>query len=198
MKNEEAQRMGEVIETSTTGFIAQCYQLYLLPPLGSLVRTGGEELKLYAVVDNATTTSFEPGRKPIARGNDEDSEEAIYKSSPQLEKLLKSEFSALVVGHRVNGRINNYLPPVPAHIHSFVYLCSDEEVKEFSQSLGFLKTLLNTSSSLPQDELVAACLRYMGNIQEDSNSFLVAAGKYLATLLGGDYNQLKSILERIK
>lgn len=195
---KEAQRVGEVIEASTTGFTAQCYQLYRLPPLGSLVKTKNEELELYAVVCNATTTSLETGRKPIARGKDEDSEEAIYKSSPQLEKLLKSEFSALVVGHRADDRINHYLPPVPARIHSFAYLCPDEEVKEFSQSLGFLSIILNANPSLPQDELVAACLRHMGNVQDDSRSFLVAAGKYLTSLLGGDYNQLKSILERIK
>ena len=195
---KEAQRVGEVIEASSTGFIAQCYQLYRLPPLGSLVKTKNEELELYAVVCNATTTSLETGRKPIARGKDEDSEEAIYKSSPQLEKLLKSEFSALVVGHRADDRINHYLPPVPARIHSFAYLCPDEEVRKFSQSLGFLSIILNANPSLPQDELVAACLRHMGNVQDDSRSFLVAAGKYLATLLGGDYNQLKSILERIK
>jgi hypothetical protein len=198
MKKEEILRVGEVIETNTTGFIAQCYQLYQLPPLGSLVKTGSEELDLYAVVYNATTTSFEPGRKPIARGNDEDSEEAIYKSSPQLEKLLKSEFGVLVVGHRVDDRIKNYLPPIPARIHSFVYLCSDEEIREFSQSLAFLNILLNTSSPLPRDELVAACLRYLSNVQDDSRSFLVAAGKYLASLLGNDYNQLKAILERIR
>jgi len=198
MKKEETQRVGEVIEAGTTGFTAQCYQLYRLPPLGSLVKTRNEELELYAVVCNATTTSLEPGRKPIARGKDEDSEEGIYNSSPQLEKLLKSEFSALVVGHRTDDRINHYLPPVPARIHSFVYICPDEEVKEFSKSLGFLSILLNSSQSLPQDELVAACLRHMGSVQDDSHSFLVAAGKYLSSLLGGDYNQLKSILERIK
>jgi hypothetical protein len=195
---KEAQRVGEVIEASSTGFTAQCYQLYRLPPLGSLVKTKNEELELYAVVCNATTTSLETGRKPIARGKDEDSEEAIYKSSPQLEKLLKSEFSALVVGHRADDRINHYLPPVPARIHSFAYLCPDEEIKEFSQSLGFLSIILNASPSLPQDELVAACLRHMGSVHDDSRSFLIAAGKHLTSLLGGDYNQLKSILERIK
>ena len=198
MKKEEVHRSGEVIEASTTGFTAQCYQLYSLPPLGSLVKTRNEELELFAVVCNATTASLETGRKPIARGKDEENEEAIYSSNPQLEKLLRSEFNALVVGHRADGRINYYLPPVPARIHSFVYICSDEEVKQFSHSFGFLNILLNANPPLPQDELIAACLRYMGNVQDDSRSFLVGAGKYLATLLGGDYNQLKSILERIK
>jgi hypothetical protein len=198
MRNDKILKVGEVIETNTTGFIAQCYQLYQLPPLGSLVRTKSGEFDLYAMVYNATTTSFEPGRKPIARGSEESSEEAIHKTNPQLEKLLKSEFSVLVVGHRMGNEIKQYLPPVPARIHSFVYLCSDDEVKKFSQSLNFLNILLNTNSSLRQDELVAACLRYVSNVQDDSHSFLIAAGKYLATLLDGDYNQLKSILERIR
>ena len=198
MKKEELQRVGEVIEASTTEFTAQCYELYQLPPLGSLVKTRDAEFELYAVVYNATTTGIEPGRKPIARGRDEDSEEAIYKSSPQLEKLLKSEFSALVVGHKGKDNMHHYLPPRPARIHSFVYLCPPQEVKEFSQSLSFLSMLLNASITIPRDELIAACLRQMSQVQEDSHQFLVYAGKHLATLLGGDYNQLKTILERIK
>jgi hypothetical protein len=198
LNKEEMPRAGEVITASTTEFTAQCYQLYQLPPFGSLVKTRGSELELYAIVYNATTTSLEPGRKPIARGRDEDSEEAIYKSSPQLEKLLKSEFSALVVGHKADDKIHHYLPPKPARIHSFVYLCSPEEVRDFSQSFGFLNILLNTSLQIPQDELIAACLRQMSQVQEDQNAFLVAAGKRLATLLSGDSSQLGAILERIK
>jgi len=192
------QRVGEVIEASTTDFTAQCYELYQMPPLGSLVKTGSPELELYAVVYNATTTSLEPGRRPIARGRDEESEEAIYKSSPQLEKLLKSEFGALVVGHKVSDKVYHYLPPKPAHIHSFVYLCPSEEVKEFSQSFDFLSILLGTSLALPKDELISACLRQMSQVQEDSHHFLVAAGKELASRLSGDFNQLRAILERMR
>ena len=33
----EPQRVGEVIQASTTDFVAQCYELYQIPPLGSLV-----------------------------------------------------------------------------------------------------------------------------------------------------------------
>jgi len=195
---EEPQRAGEVIQASTTEFTAQCYELYQLPPLGSLVKTRDEELELYAVVYNATTTSLEPGRRPIARGRDEDSEEAIYKSSPQLEKLLKSEFNALVVGHKAGDKIYHYLPPKPARIHSFVYLCPPQEVRDFSQSFSFLNILLNTNLPLPQDELIAACLRQMSQVQEDRHTFLVAAGKQLATLLSGDFAQLGAILERMR
>ncbi len=198
MNAEEPQRVGEVIATSTTYFVAQCYQLYQLPPLGSLVKTGDAELELYAIVYNATTTSLEPGRRPIARGRDETSEEAIYRSSPQLEKLLRSEFSALVVGHRAGDKVHHYLPPKPARIHSFVHLCPPQEVKGFSQSLGFLNIIINTHLPLPQDELIAACLRQMGQAHEDGATFLVSAGKHLAAMLSDDFSQLVAILERIR
>jgi hypothetical protein len=195
---EKPPRAGEVIAASTTDFTAQCYELYQLPPLGSLVKTGDAGLELYAVVCNATTASLEPGRRPIARGKDETSEEAIYRSSPQLKKLLRSEFSALVVGHRAGDKVHHYLPPRPARIHSFVHLCSLPEVKDFSQSLGFLNIIINSHLPLPQDELIAACLRQMSQAHEDGNRFLVSAGKYLAALLSDDFNQLSSILERIR
>ena len=195
---DQEQRVGEVIEASTTDFVAQCYELYQSPPLGSLVKTRDSGVELYGIVYNATTTSFEPGRRPIARGKDETSEEAVYQASPQLLKLLKSEFSALVVGHRQGDKLYHYLPPKPARIHGFVYLCSPEEVKEFSQSFDFLNILINTRLPVATDELVAACLRQMSQVYEDRRTFLVAAGKELAILLSGNFNQLKAILERIK
>ncbi|MFC2045419.1 hypothetical protein ACFLUH_01910 [Chloroflexota bacterium] len=155
-------------------------------------------VELYAIVYHATTGSLEPGRRPIARGKDEASEEAIYSSNPQLSQLLSSEFSALVVGHKQDGRLHQYLPPAPARIHGFVYLCSPEEIKEFSRSLGFLNMLLSAKLPVSTEELVAASLRRMGEAHENPGTFLVSAGKELAVLLGGEFNQLKAILGRIK
>jgi len=192
------QRVGEVIEASTTDFVAQCYELYQLPPLGSLVKTRDLPVELYGIIYNATTASLEPGRRPIARGKDEASEEEVYHSSPQLLKLLRSEFSALVVGHKQGDKLYHYLPPKPARIHGFVYLCSPDEVKEFSQSFDFLNILLNAHLPVSVEELTSACLRLMCQVYEDRHSFLVAAGKELAILLSGDFNQLKAILGRIK
>ena len=194
----ETQRVGEVIEASTTDFVAQCYELYQSPPLGSLVKTIDSDVELYGIVYNATTTSLEPGRRPIARGKDETTEEGIYQASPQLLKLLKSEFGAVVVGHRQGDTLHHYLPPKPARIHGFVYLCSPQEVKEFSQSFSFLNILINTRLPVSPEELIAASLRQMSEVYEDHRAFLVTAGKELAISLSGNFNQLKAILERIK
>jgi len=194
---ELVERVGEVIEASTTDFVAQCYELYQLPPLGSLVKTRDLPVELYGIVYHAATTSLEPGRRPIARGKDEDSEEAIYQSNPQLLKLLRSEFSTLVVGYK-DEKLHHYLPPRPARIHGFVYQCPPDEVRDFSQSFDFLNMLLNTQLPVPADELIAACLRQMSQMYEDRHTFLVAAGKELALLLSGELNQLKAILGRLR
>ena len=186
-------KIAEVIEAGTASFAAQCYELYEIPPLGSLVRTGD----IYGVVAGASTSSLEPNRRPIARGKDEASEEAVYQSSPQLTKLLRSEFEALVVGYRDGDRIRQHLPPRPARIHGFVYLCQPDEAREFSRQPGFLSILLNAAVDVPTEEIVAAALRQMSLAQEDSRGYMVAAGKELAGLLSGDFSRLRNILGRL-
>jgi len=187
-------KIAEVIEAETAQFAAQCYELYEIPALGSLVKTGD----IYGIVAGATTSSLEPGRKPIARGKDEASEEAVYESSPQLSKLLRSEFTAVVVGHQDGDKLRQYLPPQPARIHGFVYLCLPDEVREFSQTFDFLNILTSAALPVPAEELIAAALRQMSRAHEDSRAFLVAAGKELAALLSVDFIRLKNILGRLQ
>ncbi len=198
----DEQKVGEVIEACTTDFVAQCYELYQSPPLGSLVKTDGGDSglrDLYGVVYNALTAGVEPGRRPIARGKDETNEEEIYRSSPQLLKLLKSEFNVLVIGYRKDDRVFQYLPPKPARIHGFVYLCAPEEVKQFSRSFDFLNILLKARLDIPVEELAGATLRQMSQVYgAEKHAFLVSAGKELATLLSQDYGQLKAILKGLK
>ena len=193
----ETPRVGEVIEASTTEFVAQCYELYQSPPLGSLVKTVDSLVEIYGIVGYTSTNSLEPGRRPIARGRDEASEEAVYQQSPQLMKLLRTEFSSLVVGYREDGRLYHHLPAKPARIHGFVHQCSPEDVREFSQSLQFLSTLIHCNLPVSTEEIISASLRQMGLVQADPHAFLVAAGKELAGLLGSEFNRLKAILNRV-
>ena len=195
---ELTDRAGEVIEADTTGFTAQCYELYESPPLGSLVKTADEDVEIYAVVCRAATSGIEPGRRPIARGKDETTEEGVYSSSPQLLKLLRTEFDSIVVGFRQDGKLYHYLPPRPTRIHSFVYRCKPEEIKEFGKSLDFLTVLINAHMEVAVEEIVAAALRKMAEVHEDPREFMLRAGKEIAVLLGGDFNRLKAVLARIK
>jgi hypothetical protein len=190
-------KIGEVTESTTTGFVAECYELYNLPPFGSLVKTVDPPVEIYGIVCQAGTASIEPGRRPIARGKDETSEAEIYTANPQLLKLLHSEFHVLSVGYSESVQIRQYLPARPARIHAFVYPCTPEEVKKFSGSFDFLNLLLAPDTRVPAEELIGAALREMSRAQDDPRAFLVAAGKALAPLLGGEYNRLKSIMARI-
>jgi len=194
INTEVPPKIAEVIEASIVEFTAQCYELYEVPPLGALVKTGD----IYGIVSNSETTGLEPGRKPIARGKDETSEEAVYESSPQLSKLLRSHFTAVVVGYKRDDRIHQHLSPQPARIHGFVYLCPPEEVEEFSKSFTFLNILLNAYAPIPVEELVFATLKQMGHVRDDSRSFLVAAGKELAKLCSSNITRLKNILDKLK
>lgn len=189
-------KIGEVVEASTGQLMAQCYELHQPPPFGSLVTTREGEVDIYGVVSAAMTTSIEAGRRPIARGAGEVDEEAVYRSSPQLAKLLRTDFNAVVVGHRCNGRLHHYLPPRPARIHAFVYVCDAEEVVAFTQSLDFLSIVVNVQWQA--DELIAALLRQAAAAQRDPHRFLVGAGKELALLLAGETNRLNTVLRRLR
>lgn len=190
-------KIGEVIEASTGQFVAECYELHSPPPLGSLVKTNDGDVEIYGVVCNAATESVDPGRRPIARGKEEVTEEGIYRQHPQLSKLLRTTFDTLVIGHGQGDELHHYLPPRPSRVHSFVYLCENDEVLSFTQSLDFLPILLNTRTGTV-DEIVSACLRQASCAQDDRRAFLVKAGKEIAVLLSGDLNRLNAILRRIR
>ena len=191
-------KIGEIIESTSTEFKAECYELNAIPALGSLVKVTEPGQEIFGIVCQSSTTGIEPGRRPVARGKDEKSEEAVYQSSPQLTKLLRSEFQVLVVGHKLDGKIYQYLPSKPVHIHAFVDVCSYEEIKEFCQSFDFLSILVNNHVQIPVEEVVAASLREISKTQTNPHAFLVAAGKSLTTLLSGDYHRLRTILARLK
>jgi len=193
-------KIGEVIEASTGQFVAECYELHTPPPLGSLVKTSDGAVEIYGVVCNAATESIEPNRRPIARGKEEATEENIYRQHPQLSKLLRTTFDTLIIGHSVGAQRAvplHYLPPRPPRVHSFVYLCEQDEVCRFTQSLDFLPILLGTRAEAV-DEIVSACLRQASCAHDDQRAFLVRSGKELAILLGGELNRLNAILRRIR
>lgn len=198
-------KIGEVIEASTGEFLAQSYQLHWAPALGSLVKTcvppetdcrSGSSI--YGVVCYSSTGSVEPGRHATARGRDLDEEEDVYKQNPQLARLLSTSFRVLIVGHGDGSEVRHYLPPRPPRVHAFVYPCSQEEVVGFTRSLDFLNLLLGASLLIPAEELVAACLRAASTAREDGRTFLVRAGKELASLLAGDSVRLNTILRKIR
>lgn len=188
-------RLGEVVEASTTEFLAQCQRLYEAPPLGTLVKSERDDA-IYGIVAEVATASMEPGRRAMAMGEDEDTAEEVYTRHPQLSRLLSTEFRCVVVGYQEDGRLHRYLAPVPPKIHSSVYECALDELFQFSRSLDFLPILL-ASPVGSQDDVIASFLRRAGECNPEPQRFLVDAGKQLATLLVGQLQRLNGLLRRL-
>ena len=197
------ERIGEIIEASTTAFTAGAYELLQAPPFGTLIRaqTQVEGLGVYGLVYEIRTGSKEPGGRAVVRGrtytgrNLYDAE--IYHEHPDLAEVLQTEFSALTVGFVAQGRTYQYLPPQPPPVHYSVYECDAAELMRFSESFDFLRGVL-FAYQIPSDELLAATIRLAARAQPDSREYLVRAGREVASLLKDDYDRLTALLRRIR
>lgn len=156
---------------------------------------------VYALVFDARTTSLETGRRPSALGFADEDE--IRAQQPQIFELLRTEFSALLIGYCDGDArgLRRHLPPKPPRIHGRVYPCEAIEVRALTKDLSFLRAVLLPSggamAGAPVDELAAACLRQAHQAQADDRGFLLRAGKTLAAILADDYDRLQAILRSI-
>ena len=190
-----AQRFGEVVEASVEQLVVQCHRLYESPPLGALVRTGGNSV-IYAVVAGVATASLDPTRPVVARGANAESEAEVLREHPQLERLLRTTATLSVVGHAKDGEVHQYLPSLPPHIHAFVYVCAPEEVRDFTQRQDFVALLAETRAPAA-DDVLAAVLRQAAAAYDHPREFLMRAGREVASLLGQDTARLTAFLRRL-
>jgi hypothetical protein len=197
----------EVIETSTTEFLAQCLEpedlsFPAMPPFGSWVRSVDEESgnQVYAVVYYVTTMPIDSVHRARALGM---SLQDLREEQPQIFAMLKTEFRAAIVGFEQasdtissNQRLYQYLPPRPPQIHQAVYRCEPQAIVNFSEQLDFLRTLLAVNGA-PVDSLTAAAIRQVYQLRKADREWLVKAGRTLSVLLKDDYDRLRFILSQI-
>ena len=189
--------IGEIVESSTTEFLAQACELDSSPPFGAFVEVATEDgLTIYGVVAHVQTAGIDPGSRAIMRGHGDVRDERIYQENPDLPLVLRTTFRALVLGFSDGHALFQFLPPRPPRLHYSVSMCKPETVRAFAATgLDYLIAMLN-ASDLPADELLAANLRYTSAQMQDSGEFLQLAGRELAQLLRADYARLTAILRR--
>jgi hypothetical protein len=200
----------EVIETTTTDFLAQCLEpedlsFPVMPPFGSWVKSFDEESgnEVLAVVTYVTTTPIDSVHRARALGL---SLQALREEQPQIFAMLKTEFRVSMLGfftaeHRQNGngrggQCYQYLPPRPPQVHQGVYRCETDEIIRFTEELDFLRTLLDVKT-VPVDSLLAAVLREIYRLRQADRAWLVEAGRKLSTLLKDDYDRLRYVLSQV-
>ncbi|GAC1615180.1 MAG: hypothetical protein NVS4B3_29090 [Gemmatimonadaceae bacterium] len=197
---EPTRLYGEVVESSTTDFLAQALRLDTAPPFGTLVEvTSDEGQTVYGVVAHVQTSGIDPGARAVMRGHGDVRDERIYLENPDLPLVLRTTFRAVVVGFAKDNNRNTilqFLPPRPPRLHYSVFTCAPPTVRTFTQAgFDFLQAILN-APEVPTDELVSATLRALAAHHTQPDEFLHAAGKELAHALRTDYARLTSILRR--
>ena len=188
--------VGEIIDTSVAEFSAQACQLNVAPPFGGFVKVTGPERTVYGVVFAIHTGGLEPGSRAVMRGRDGMRDGAIFQQNPDLEQLLRTEFSALVIAFSEGATLRSYLPPNPPQLHWSVVECDHAEIRKLTARLDYLRTILSAPEA-PVDALLAANLRLAATAHVDDRGFKVKAGRELATLLKHDYPRLTSILRAL-
>ena len=193
--------VGEVVETSLTGFVAYTYKLDDPPPFGGLVRVKDRSgtAEIFGAVYHIATGGIDPGRRAATRGSGQPTanDEQIYIDNPQLSRLLKTEFGVLVLGGRKTGRAFSYVfPDYPPPLHYSVTLCADQALVEFTEDKSYLRTILE-AAQVPAEELIAAMLRRATRARGAAGKmFLVESLRYLARNLKQDYDRFKIIVEK--
>jgi hypothetical protein len=191
----ERDPIGEIVDTSVANFTAQACKLEVAPPFGGFVRVKAPERTIYGVVFAIHTGSLEPGGRPVLRGRDGMRDRAIFEQNPDLEHLLRTEFSALIIGYQDGSALRTYLPPNPPLLHWSVVECDQAEIARLTQRLDYFRTILSATDA-PVDALLAANIRIADAASNDPQ-FRLTAGRELATLLKHDYPRLTAILRAL-
>ena len=187
-------RLGEIVEASTTRIRAVATQPFAPPAFGSFVRTSSDERTTYAVVAHVEHASLDPSRRAIPLGRTWDE---LRREQPQVLELLTTEFEAMCVAFAEDdGAVHAYLPPVPPRVHDFVTACGADEVRELTGDLTFVRTLGSCGLAVAS-ELVAAAIRAAADVRDDRRAFLLRAGREVADLYRGEYEQACAILRRL-
>lgn len=211
-ETRDINHIAEVIETSTTEFLAQCLEsenlgFPVMPPFGSWVKSIDEESnnKILAIVTYVTTSPIDSVHRARALGLSLDD---LKEQQPQIFAMLKTEFRAMIIGFETSlnsiqngkkspsGSIYQYLPPRPPQIHQAVYRCETEEIINFTDNPDFLRVLLSLPNT-PIESLVAAVLREIYRLRNGDRHWLIKAGRTLSVLLKNDYDCLKYILSQV-
>jgi hypothetical protein len=198
----QAVHFGTVVEASVQRFLSQSVELNKPPSVGSVVRVEDGGATVFAVVAGAATESIDPGRRPYVREGAPLDADSYLSQNPHLAHLYRTTFEAIVIGHRNDGVMRHYLPPMPVRLYSAVFACTDEETCDVFgpppwTHLDLLPLLLGNGDGT-MDEVLGAFLRRSAEATSARKEFLLAAGKELAVLLSRDPSRLNGILRRIR
>ena len=111
-------RLGETIAASTTGLTVECYQDREHLVLGQLVHAAVGTARVLGIVTTISNVPIDSSRRPAARGENSEDEEALRRAHPELSRLVRTEFEAILVGYETENDAvihHGYPPRPPVH-----------------------------------------------------------------------------------
>jgi hypothetical protein len=187
--------IGRLLRAGTTGFVVGCRVSQLDgPSFGALVIAPvSRSYHIYGLIYDIHIDDDGLVRQLVtADGVDE----GIINDNRQ-NRNVPLEMSVLAVGYRQGDRVFHLLPPRPPLSLEEIWLCSDDEICQFTGAgrFGYFRHLLR-AADLPLGEVLAAHIQQVQTCQAASGNpgWAETATQELITLLRDDYPRLMDVL----
>ena len=187
--------IGEIIEVSSRSAIAQSYELYGCPPIGSVVKCGDDKEDIYGVITNIETRSIDPGRRPNPKGPGFAEVNELYKSNPEITHLMKTEFNIVFLGYKNNENTTEIsIPPTPPRIFSFISTLPEDEMINIFSDEGLVKFIVNSNMELKDDVIIMIISKYLNSKKNKTEEI----GSFTSQLVGALPDQITRITNIIQ
>ena len=190
--------IGRLLRSGTAGFVAGCRVSQLeAPAFGALVRVPvSAEYQIYGLIYDIHVDDDGLVRQLVtAEGVDP----AVIEDNRQ-NRNVPIEMSVLAVGYRQGETIRHLLPPRPPLSLERIYLCTAQELVEFTAAgrFGYFRHILR-GADLPLGELLSAHLEQArtAHLELGSPAWFESAAQELITLLRDDYPTLMNVLNAL-
>jgi hypothetical protein len=187
--------IGRLLRSGTTGFVVGCRVNQLdAPSFGALVRVPLEsDYQVYGLIYDIHIDDDGLVRQLITA---QEVPEEVLRDNRE-NRNVPVEIGVLALGYQAGGRFFHLLPPRPPLSLDAIYLCTPEEVADFTGAgrFGYFRHILRDQDK-PIEELLAAHLMEARQAQESAGneSWYQQAVQELITLMRDDYQGLINVL----
>jgi hypothetical protein len=187
--------IGRLLRANTSQCVVGCQVSRLdTPAFGSLVRIPvNESYQIYGLIHDIHIDDDGIVRQLVTAGNISD--EVLLDN--RNNRNVPVEISVLFVGYQLGGKILHLMPPRPPLSLDSIYLCSSQEICQFTSAgrFGWFRHIIR-AEDLPIGELLAAHLQETHQAQKLAGNpdWIFQATTEVITLLRDDYPTLGSVL----
>jgi hypothetical protein len=187
--------IGRLLRAGTSGFVVGCHVSQLeSPSFGALVKAPlDNDYQIFGLIHDIRIDDDGLVRQLVTANGVDDN----IIADNRINRNVPLEISVLAVGYCQAGQFYHLLPPRPPLSLDVIYLCSAEELCQFTAAgrFGYFRHVLR-ASDIPVGELLAAHIQQtkQAHIEQNNHEWASQATQELITLLRDDYSTLMSVL----